>query len=99
MAAKHTRLHPRQGGVAVPHITTDALLLPFELIESLQQVESRRGDWVFDRTQLESEHRRRETTRVNTLVLVERMAGLLFVLVRAVLGIGSATYLALNDKQ
>jgi phosphotransferase system glucose/maltose/N-acetylglucosamine-specific IIC component len=37
--------------------------------------------------------------RVNTLVFVERMAGLVFAMVIAVLGLGLATYLALNDKQ
>ncbi|PUE09136.1 hypothetical protein B9Z51_09465 [Limnohabitans sp. T6-5] len=99
MAGKQTRLHARQGEVAVSHTTTDSPLLPVEQIERLQQIAPGRVDWVFDQTQLESEHRRREMTRVNTLVFVERMAGLIFALVIAVLGLGLATYLALNDKQ
>jgi hypothetical protein len=48
MAGKQTRLHARQGEVAVSHTTTDAPLLPVEQIERLKQIAPGRVDWVFD---------------------------------------------------
>jgi len=99
MANKQTRMHARPGEVAVSQTTTDAPLLPVEQIERLQRIAPHRVDWVFDQTQLESESRRSELRRVNTMVFIERMAGLVFALVIAVLGLGIAAYLALHDKE
>jgi hypothetical protein len=92
-------MHARSGEVAVSQTTTDAPLLSVEQIERLQQIAPHRVDWVFDQTQLESESRRSELRRVNTMVFIERMAGLVFALVIAVLGLGIAAYLALHDKE
>lgn len=98
MSGRQTRVHARQGEVAVSHTTTDAPLLPIDQIEKLQQIAPNRVEWVFEQTQLESDHRRAEVKRVNTLIFVERMAGLVFALLIAVLGLGLATYLAVLDK-
>jgi len=98
MSGKQARVHARQGEVAVSHTTTDAPLLPIDQIEKLKQIAPNRLEWVFDQTQLESEHRRSEKKRVNTLVFIERMAGLVFALFVAIFGLGTAAYLAINDK-
>jgi uncharacterized membrane protein len=99
IAGKQTHLRARQGEVAVSHTTTDAPLLPVEQIERLQQILPHRVEWVFDQTQVESEHRRNEVQRVNTLIFVERIAGLLFALVVAIFGLGIAAYLAIQGKE
>jgi hypothetical protein len=99
MASKHTHLRARQGEVAVSQTTTDAPLLPVEQIERLQQILPHRVEWVFEQTQVESEHRRMELRRVNTMIFIERMAGLFFALVVAVLGLGVAAYLAIQGKE
>ena len=65
----------------------------------MQQILPHRVEWVFDQTQVESEHRRKEVRRVNTLIFVERIAGLLFALVIAVFGLGVAAYLAIQGKE
>jgi uncharacterized membrane protein len=99
MAAKHTHVRAGQGQLAVSHTTTDAPLLPVEQIERLQKILPHRVEWVFEQTQIESEHRRQEVRRVNTLIFVERISGLLFALLVAVLGLGIAAYLAVQGKE
>lgn len=79
--------------------TTDSPLLPIEQIERLQQLVPNRVEWVFDQTQIESESRRTEMKRINTMVFIERMAGLVFALVIAIIGLGAAVYLAMNHHE
>lgn len=100
MANRHTKVSANKAGeVAVSSTTTDAPILPIDQIERLQAVAPGRVDWVFEQTELEAEHRRDENRRVNTMVFVERLTSLLFALLIAVLGMASAVYLALNDRQ
>ena len=79
--------------------TTDSPLLPIEQIERLQQLVPQRVEWVFDQTQIESESRRTEMKRINTMVFIERMAGLVFALVIAIIGLGAAVYLAMSNHE
>ncbi|MDA8522013.1 hypothetical protein M5C95_14715 [Acidovorax sp. NCPPB 4044] len=79
--------------------TTDAPLLPIEQIGRLRELAPERVDWIFDQTEIESEYRRAETRRINTMTFAERMAGLVFALLIAVLGLGLAAYLAMNGKE
>lgn len=99
MASNHTRVHANRGQVAVSSTTTDSPLLPIEQIERLAQVAPHKVDWVFDQTQIESDARRNEMVRINSMVFKERMAGLIFALVIAVLGLGAAVYLAVAGKE
>lgn len=101
MGGRQTRVQAKSGNdeLAVSTTTTDSQLLPIEHLERLQQVAPHRVDWVFDQTALESEHRRAEQKRVNTLIFVERIAGLVFALLVAVVGLGLASYLAINGKE
>ena len=99
MAGKQTHVRTRQGELAVSHTTTDAPLLPVEQIDRLQKILPHRVEWVFDQTQVESEHRRKEVSRVNTLIFVERIAGLLFALLVAIVGLGTSAYLAIQGKE
>ena len=99
MANSHTKMQARRGQVDVSSTTTDSPILPIEQIERLQEIAPHRVEWVFDQTQIESHSRRTETKRINTMLFVERMAGLVFALLVSLLGIGAAVYLALEGKE
>lgn len=99
MASKHTQLRAKSGEVAVSSTTTDSPLLPIDQIERLQEILPDKVDWIFEQTTIESEVRRREMSRINTMVFIERIAGLLFALLIAVLGLGLATYLAMHGHE
>lgn len=99
MANSHTNLRAHRGQVDVSSTTTDAPILPIEQIERLKEIAPHRVDWVFDQTQIESEARRQSLRRVNRMVFIERMSGLVFALLIAVFGLGAAVYLALEDKE
>lgn len=71
--------------------------MPIEQIERLQEILPDKVDWIFEQTTIESEARRKEVSRINSMVFIERIAGLLFALLIAVLGLGLATYLAMHD--
>lgn len=97
MAGKHTRLSAGNGRVDVSQTTTDSPLLPVEQIAQLQQIDPSRVDWVFEQTQIESSERRREVRRINTMVFIERISGLVFALLIAIAGLGTSAYLAMNS--
>jgi uncharacterized membrane protein len=101
VGGKHTRVQARSGNdeFAVSTTTTDAPLLPIDQIERLQQIAPDRVEWVFEQTQLESEHRRSESKRINTMVFAERIAGLVFAMLIAILGLGAAVYLAIQGRE
>ena len=99
MSNSHTKVQAGRGQLNVSSTTTDSPILPIEQIERLREIAPHRVDWVFDQTQIESNSRRSETKRINTMLFVERMAGLIFALLISVLGVGSAVYLALQDKE
>lgn len=99
MASRHTRVSAKGNEVAVSSTTTDSPILPIEQIERLKALAPERVDWVFEQTELESNHRRSENKRVNTLVFVERLLGLLFALGIALAGLSSAVYLALHGHE
>jgi uncharacterized membrane protein len=99
MANSQTKIQARKGEVAVSSTTTDSPILPIEHLERLAQIAPHRVDWVFDQTEAESEFRRGETKRVNTMVFMERMAGLVFALLLAIGGLGGAMYLAIEGKE
>ena len=98
MAAKQTHLATRGNQIALSHTTTDAPLLPIDQLERLRAIAPERVDWVFEQTQLESEFRRTEARRINSFVFIERILGLIFALLIALLGLSIAAYLALQDK-
>lgn len=100
MANNHTRAQKNKGGdLLVQSTTTDAPLLPVEQIAQLKQIAPERVDWVFDQTQIESKFRRDETKRINTFTFIERICGLIFALVIAIIGLGASVYCAINSRE
>lgn len=98
MAGKQTHLAARGNQIALSQTTTDAPLLPIEQLERLNALAPERVNWVFEQTQIESDFRRTEARRINTFVFFERILGLIFALLIALLGLSIAAYLALQDK-
>lgn len=96
--ARHTNARASRDMVEVSSTTTDAPILPVEQIARLQELVPHRVDWVFEQTQVESEGRRKENVRVNTLIFIERIAGLLLAFLVAAMGLGSAVYCATIDQ-
>ncbi len=96
MVSSHTKASSKGDGreVTLSTTTTDAPILPIEQIERLQQVAPNRVEWVFEQTTTESEYRRTESKRVHTLVFTEKIIGLCFALIVAIVGLGSAVYCA-----
>ena len=98
MASRHTNAsaRSRDAEVTLSQTTTDAPLLPVEQISRIKELAPERVDWIFNQTALESDARRAENRRVNTLIFVERLAGLVFALLVAIGGLGVAAYLAMH---
>lgn len=98
---RHTRFSAKNGHneVAVSTTVTDAPLLPIDQIERLKDIAPDRVEWLFDQTQIESENRRAENERINTLLFLERIAGLVFALFVACAGLYASLQMALAGKE
>jgi uncharacterized membrane protein len=96
---RHTSAKANKDGLTLSSTTTDAPLLPIEQIARLKELAPTRVDWVFEQTELESDGRRKEVRRINTMTFIERMAGLVFALLIAIIGLGAAVYLAMNGHE
>lgn len=101
MASNHTKASAKGNGkeVTVSSTTTDSPILPIEQIERLQQISPDRVEWVFDQTTIESNYRRSESKRVNTLIFTEKIVGLIFALIVALAGLGAAVYCAILGRE
>ena len=97
--SRHTSAKANKDGLVLSSTTTDAPLLPIEQIARLKELAPERVDWVFHQTEIESTDRRSEVRRINTMTFIERMAGLVFALLIAIIGLGAAVYLAMNDMK
>ena len=95
--SRQTHAKANKDGLTLSSTTTDSPLLPIEQIARLKELVPDRVDWVFDQTEIESKGRRDENKRINTMMFAERMAGLVFALLVAVIGLGAAVYLAMHD--
>ena len=97
--SRHTSAKANKDGLVLSSTTTDAPLLPIEQIARLKELAPERVDWVFRQTEIESKDRRSEVRRINTMTFIERMAGLVFALLIAIIGLGAAVYLAMNGHE
>lgn len=73
---------------------SDAPLLPIQGLARLHEFRPDLVDWVQAQTQIEAENRRRENSRTNTFIFVERLLAQLITLLLVVLGIGGGVYAA-----
>lgn len=77
---------------------TDSPIIPVAQLERLHQFKPEAVDWVITQTQIEAEHRRKESKRINTLVFIERLLGQIFALLIGLSGIGAGGYVALKGE-
>ena len=96
---RHTSAKANKDGLTLSSTTTDSPILPIEQIARLKELVPDRVDWVFVQTELESKCRREENKRINSMMFIERMAGLVFALLIAGAGLGAAVYLAMNGHE
>jgi hypothetical protein len=82
--------------LTVSHHETDAPLLPMAQIERLKDILPEKVDWVFEQAKAEGDFRRSETSRVNWFTFIDRMAGITSGFLIGVVGLGVATYLAMQ---
>jgi hypothetical protein len=64
--------------LSVQHTSTDSPLLPAANIRELQSIDPTLVPFVIEQTALEANFRRDESKRVNTLVFIERISGVVF---------------------
>src|SRR5512135_1898590 len=92
--AKTTRTRSAASAPAVAD--ADSPILPVEQLEGLRKIKPDAVDWVFQQTQLEAEHRRAETKRVNDLVFAEHLLSQLSALIIGASGIWGGSWVAAN---
>lgn len=75
---------------------TDALILPVAQLETLQQFRPDLVDLVVRETQLEAAHRRKQESKINNFIFIEKMVGQASAILLTVLGIGGGIYAGLQ---
>lgn len=76
----------------------DSPILPVEQLEGLRRIKPDAVDWVIQQTQIEAEHRREETIRVNNLIFVEHLLAQATALIIGVAGIWGGSWVAVNGQ-
>ena len=78
---------------------TDALILPVPQLEALHNFRPDLVDVVIQETRAEAAHRRRQESKVNTFIFIERMFGQIVALLLAGAGISGGIYAALHGLE
>jgi uncharacterized membrane protein len=77
---------------------TDSPIIPVAQLERLHTFKPDAVDWVIQQTQIEAEHRRAETKRINTFVFAEHLIGQLCALLIGLAGIAGGAWIAINGE-
>ena len=99
MVSKHVKAQAKDNNgneIAIASVNSDSPLLPVEQLEKLHQFRPDLVDFVIRETEVESQKRRIETTRINTFTFIERITGLVFSLIMGLVGICGSIYLGLQ---
>lgn len=99
--SRHRQIRAKSSGqdLTVHDHETDTPVLPVAQIQQLHEFRPDRVDWVFDQTEREAESRRKETRRINTLIFVERLAGIVFAFLLGCSGLIGSIWLAAQGKE
>lgn len=76
----------------------DSPILPVDQLERLHAIKPDAVDWVIQQTQIEAEHRREETSRINGFILFEHLFGQVAALLIGVAGILGGSWAAINGQ-
>lgn len=77
---------------------TDSPIIPVSQLEQLYAFKPDAVDWVIKQTQIEAEHRRVESKRINTFVFVEKLIGQIFALLIGMAGIIGGSFVAMQGQ-
>lgn len=83
---------------ARPQQDADSPILPIDQLERLHDIKPDAVDWVIQQTQVEAEHRREETSRVNGFILLEHLLGMFSALLIGASGILGGSWVAINGQ-
>jgi hypothetical protein len=97
-SAKVTRGKNGDSDVTLSEHETDSPILPIAHIERLHIIKPSAVDWMISQTQIEAEHRREETTRINKYIFVEHLLGQVFALIIGVGGIIAGSLVASSGQ-
>lgn len=102
MVSKHTtaKVNSDKNGhqLSFQQHETDCPILPIPQLEQLHKFKPEAVDWVIQQTQIESEHRRTETIKVNWFTFIEHIIAQLFAFLIGMAGIGGGVYVALHGE-
>lgn len=103
MANRHTNAkvtHKRDGDqeLTLSQQETDSPIIPVAQLEQLNLFKPEAVDWVISQTQIEAEHRRKETSRINGFIFFEHLIGQIFALIIGVGGIGAGSWVAISGQ-
>lgn len=74
-------------------------MLPMDHLERFTAFKPEGVDFILDQTRVEADHRRKQGSRVNTLIFLERMIGQFFALVMGLSGIFGGIYAATQGHE
>lgn len=84
--------------LSVQQHETDSPVLPVAQLERLHKFKPDAVDWIIRQTQIEAEHRRAESKRVNTFIFIEKVIGQVFALLIGMAGIGYGAHVAVQGQ-
>lgn len=103
MANRHTNAKVTQQKDGNRELTlseheTDSPIVPVAQLERLHVFKPDAVDWVISQTQIEAEHRRKETSRINGFIFLEHLIGQIFALIIGIGGIGAGSWVAIGGQ-
>ena len=96
--AKVTRQKDGNSELTLSEQETDSPIVPVAQLERLHVFKPDAVDWVISQTQIEAEHRRKETSRVNGFIFTEHLIGQIFALIIGTVGIGTGSWVAVSGQ-
>ena len=88
----------RSASKTPPASNADSPILPVDQLDALRKIKPDAVEWVIQQTQIEAEHRRAETTRVNDLIFIEHLMAQISALLIGVAGISGGSWVAINGQ-
>ena len=96
--AKVTRQRDGNSELTLSEHETDSPIVPVAQLERLHVFKPDAVDWVISQTQIEAEHRRKETSRINGFIFTEHLIGQIFALIIGTGGIAAGSWVAVSGQ-
>ena len=79
------------------HTSTDSPILPAENLSRLKEIDPALVMWVVEQTEKEATHRRKEESKINIFILIERLSGVIAATAVAIFGLALGGYLIMHN--